>query len=273
MRKAWIPLLAALGLLGVLAAALLRPQAPGPDRPAAAPDRMAADALAEAAALQSLRARQRSPDSVLFREIRIWRFGPADERAVCGVMEAQDLPGGAAPFVVRVVLPAGMGVASGSGRPTPAASAVPAMPILEDGPGMSRPAPEARRRFCRDATAEPAAPDPASARAAPPPPQPADPPTTPQPPVATAPLAAAPSDPTSRVDGGALTGEKVTVASHANLRGGPLGGEAVLSVVPRGTVLSVFGRAPGGWVRVGEGEPWGWIHGSMLLDGAAPEGR
>ncbi|PWS38624.1 hypothetical protein DFH01_04950 [Falsiroseomonas bella] len=54
----------------------------------------------------------------------------------------------------------------------------------------------------------------------------------------------------------------VSVRSAANLRSHP-GGE-VLRVVPRGATLDVFEEAPGGWYRVGEGEPWGWVHGSLL---------
>jgi hypothetical protein len=53
-----------------------------------------------------------------------------------------------------------------------------------------------------------------------------------------------------------------SVRSAANLRAQP-GGE-VLRVVPRGATLDVFDEAPGGWYQVGEGEPWGWVHGSLL---------
>jgi uncharacterized protein YraI len=63
--------------------------------------------------------------------------------------------------------------------------------------------------------------------------------------------------------------ERVLVHSPANLRAGPGGGASVLSVVPRGRTLEVFDQAPGGWVRVGDGEPWGWIHASLLA-GAPP---
>jgi hypothetical protein len=41
-------------------------------------------------------------------------------------------------------------------------------------------------------------------------------------------------------------------------------GGVVQSVVPRGRALLVFDRAPGGWMLVGETEPQGWIHGSLL---------
>ncbi|MBR0643280.1 SH3 domain-containing protein [Plastoroseomonas hellenica] len=56
----------------------------------------------------------------------------------------------------------------------------------------------------------------------------------------------------------------VTTRQHANLRSNPAGGGAVLRVVPPGSSLRVFGEAPGGWYQVGDTEPWGWIHGSLL---------
>jgi uncharacterized protein YraI len=52
-----------------------------------------------------------------------------------------------------------------------------------------------------------------------------------------------------------------------NLRNGPGGGASVIGVLPRGQVLDVFERAPGGWLRVGVGEPWGWAHSSLLIGG------
>jgi uncharacterized protein YraI len=52
-----------------------------------------------------------------------------------------------------------------------------------------------------------------------------------------------------------------------NLRDGPGGGAAVIALLPRGQVLDVFERAPGGWLRVGVGEPWGWVHSSLLVEG------
>ena len=55
-----------------------------------------------------------------------------------------------------------------------------------------------------------------------------------------------------------------TSAHPINLRNNPAGGGAVLRVIPRGTRLRVFAEAPGGWYQVGETEPLGWIHGSML---------
>lgn len=56
----------------------------------------------------------------------------------------------------------------------------------------------------------------------------------------------------------------VTTRQHANLRASPGGGGAVLRVVPPGSSFRVFGEASGGWYQVGDTEPWGWIHGSLL---------
>jgi hypothetical protein len=56
-----------------------------------------------------------------------------------------------------------------------------------------------------------------------------------------------------------------TTAAHpVNIRSHPRGGGAVVRVVPRASVLRVFGEAPGGWFQVGEDQPFGWVHGSML---------
>jgi hypothetical protein len=49
-----------------------------------------------------------------------------------------------------------------------------------------------------------------------------------------------------------------------NIRSMPGGGGAVVRVVPRASVLRVFAEAPGGWLQVGEDQPFGWVHGSVL---------
>lgn len=55
----------------------------------------------------------------------------------------------------------------------------------------------------------------------------------------------------------------VTTASHpTNLRSQPGGG--VLRTVPRSSRLQVFAEAPGGWLQVGEDQPAGWVHSSMV---------
>ncbi len=342
MRGVWLPVIAAAALFGFVAAALLL----GGGMSAPVPGVADADPAtrAETVALQALRDRQRDPAAVLFREVRTWRFGPEDERAVCGVIEARDLPGGSAPFIARVVLPASAdrGPEAVRGwRPQPSSAA---MVILEDGPGIGRPAPEARRRFCHDVNAPrrddnalfttppltpeqalgetwPTIPLPSSSADDPwaalieplpwqtapqsvlpwtgSPPGPLQWPGAPSAPGQT-PGAAAPDSPgwgggttppgavpppltfgtqtgTAGAAGGGGRWQSTTregwaiVASPANLRAGPEGGEPVLAVVPRGTVLGIFGRASGGWVQVGDGEPWGWVHGSLLDEAGAPQ--
>lgn len=64
---------------------------------------------------------------------------------------------------------------------------------------------------------------------------------------------------------GAPRGSVLTnLRTPANIRSEPSGGGTVLRVAPRGSELKVFSEAPGGWYQVGEAEPWGWVHASML---------
>lgn len=72
-----------------------------------------------------------------------------------------------------------------------------------------------------------------------------------------------PLHPVAPVPAGPPQGSVIT-RQPANIRSSPSGGGEVLRVAPRGSNLQVFGEAPGGWVQVGEHEPWGWVHGSML---------
>ncbi|HEY4253431.1 MAG TPA: SH3 domain-containing protein [Roseomonas sp.] len=79
-----------------------------------------------------------------------------------------------------------------------------------------------------------------------------------------APAAPAPGQaPAAMVVASPSSRSSVTTRQHANLRTSPSGG-SVVRVVPPGSSLTVFGEAPGGWYQVGESEPQGWIHGSML---------
>ena len=193
--------------------------------------------------------RSREPAAAAFRDVRVYNFGPPDERAVCGrVAAGRETPagGGGQDFVVRVILP-------GSGRTGGAP-----LPVVEEGPNLPRATANARRRYCRNA----------------------DDPGTPQALPATAVSTAAAAGPDPRVGGNAQGGpaqgggtpvalRRVAVGGGAavNLRNGPGGGAAVIGVLPRGQVLDVFERAPGGWLRVGVGEPWGWAHSSLLIEG------
>jgi SH3 domain-containing protein len=202
----------------------------------------------EESAFRILRGRFREPASAAFRDVRVYSFGPPHERAVCGrVLAGRETPPGGADFVVRVILP-------GSGRTGGAP-----LPVIEEGPNLPRATANARGRYCRNA----------------------DDPRTPQlPPGAAAAAAAAPSDvqaaggtaPGVPIQGGGgmpavLRRAVVGAGTAANLRSGPGGGAAVIGTLPRGQVLDVFERAPGGWLRVGVGEPWGWAHASLLVEG------
>ena len=55
-----------------------------------------------------------------------------------------------------------------------------------------------------------------------------------------------------------------TSAHPVNIRSSPAGGGAVIRIVPRASSLRVFAEAPGGWRQVGEDQPIGWVHESML---------
>jgi Bacterial SH3 domain len=206
----------------------------------------------EDVATRTLRTRLREPSAAVFQEVRVFRFGPPDERAVCGRVVSRETPGGVADFVVRVIPPRGGGT---GGAP---------LSVLEEGPGLSRATANARRRYCQDG------PD----RRTPPTPPPSAAPAT----AALTAVAATPEPGTGgngqgspAYGGGSATAalRRVAVAggSAANLRSGPGGGATVIGVLPRGQVLDVFDRAPGGWLRVGVGEPWGWAHSSLLTEG------
>ena len=57
----------------------------------------------------------------------------------------------------------------------------------------------------------------------------------------------------------------VVMKQNGNLRASPGGGGAVLRVARTGTVMNVFGTAPGGWFQVGETEPLGWVHSTVAV--------
>jgi hypothetical protein len=59
---------------------------------------------------------------------------------------------------------------------------------------------------------------------------------------------------------------QVTISqrSAVNLRAQPSGSAEVLRTLPRGASVTLFAEAPGGWLQVGDAEPWGWVHGSLV---------
>jgi hypothetical protein len=90
---------------------------------------------------------------------------------------------------------------------------------------------------------------------------------TPPPPLATSQSAAAPpagaaAPATAAAPRGTPMGQ-VTMRQNGNLRAHPNGGGEVMRVIAQGSSLTVFEEAPGGWLRVGTGEPWGWVHASL----------
>lgn len=203
-------------------------------QPGAAPVSM------EETAIRSMRARLRKPEAAEFLDLQVFRFGPEDERAVCGRMRP-DKASTEAPvdFVLRILLPRKAG--AGGGR---------IMTVLEDGPGLARPGgDDARRRYCQDGSAPPQAKSSTMVDA-----------TIP---VGTATGSGVPDG--AAISGGAPAPQIVVVRSPANLRAGPGGGATVLRIAARGEAFRVHGHAPGGWVQVGDMErPRGWVHSSRL---------
>ncbi|RAI59976.1 hypothetical protein DOO78_06965 [Roseicella frigidaeris] len=250
---AWVA--AAVPVLGLVAVLLHRMIGAAPPSDWSA----IAEAAGREAVAQALPAGEASPD---WRELVVYRFNAAleEERGVCGRVLAGPRTGGTwADFAVRVRLER---PASGS-RPATTSTEV----FLADGPGGMRALYLARQRFCRDATASP-------------PVQPA--PTTDAPPPAAPPMAqgapagpAAPAAVTSGAPaaapaegGGARPAApvlgRIAVRSPVNLRTGPGGGASVIGVLPRGKTLDILERAPGGWMRVGDPAPLGWVHASLV---------
>lgn len=100
---------------------------------------VAAPEPVEESAFRALRGRVREPATATFQDVRVYTFGPPDERAVCGrVLVPRETPAAGADFVVRVILPGGRT----GGAP---------LPVVEEGPNLPRATANARRRYCRNA--------------------------------------------------------------------------------------------------------------------------
>lgn len=56
---------------------------------------------------------------------------------------------------------------------------------------------------------------------------------------------------------------RIAMKQAGNLRTEPRNQSQVLRTLPRGTALSVFREALGGWYQVGSDQPWGWVHSSL----------
>lgn len=57
---------------------------------------------------------------------------------------------------------------------------------------------------------------------------------------------------------------RVVVRTAANVRTGPDGTADVVRTAQVGMRLNIFGRAPGGWLQVGDSAAWGWVHSSLV---------
>jgi hypothetical protein len=229
--------------LGVVAAAVVVagigfavwPPARAPEVAAASPEQVLTRAAEE-----SLRRRLRNAPNLHFSDLSVVRFGPEDERAVCGKVGGVD-------FILRVLLPR-----DGSVPQERDGRGFAYTTVLEQGPGLP-PMSGAAERFCREGGA-------LVVRTIGPAPSPDAAPAPAQPVAAI--QGSGPGNPVTSEAGGV-----VQVRSNANLRAAPVGGSEVRGVLPQGSALRVYGRAPGGWVQVGDAAPQGWVH-SSLLSGA-----
>lgn len=259
MKRAGLLALAAMLLvaMGAVAGGLMRPGVPRPQAQAPAVERRAVEA--RLATEERLRARLRIDGALMLRAVQIYRQAMSDTLAVCGQVN----PNGRSeeafiPFVVvvgfeeervargEVVVGASSAEAGrvylesldkcfdGGGPATPRAAARPLAPIPTEIPRAAPP-------LINDAPVVSGAPGGLQQAVA----------------VQASPVIAA----SVRSASGGVT----TTARHpVNIRSSPSGGGAVVRVAPRNSTLQLFGEAPGGWLQVGEGEPWGWLHASMV---------
>lgn len=242
---------------GAIGSIMMGRQAPPPSQPSSASTQSVADTRskdARTAAEFLLRSRLRITANLTLRGVQVFRQAHADTLAVCGQIN----PSGRSedpfiPFVTVVTFDADR---VGRSNLFLAASSAEATRVFIEfmdrcfeggGPTITRPA----------VRPIPPLPDASAPRGtsqanpqAPPAVVPAAPPT-----MTHAPAAVQTSG----------SGFVTTSARHpVNIRSTPGGGSDVVRVVPRASNLQVFGEAPGGWLQIGEGTPWGWVHSSML---------
>lgn len=241
-------LLAALGLAAC--------DDPPQDKPRAeaAPGKAAGeDAEARRAAEEQLRARLRMPGDMPLRAVQVWRQQLAGTVAVCG--QVNPAGGASDPFIPWV---ATVMLAEGKAQRTDL--------VL----GASNA--EASRVYAEmvDRCFEGGGPRTAQAQGARPlPPLPLDAALAPARPGAAPPApgvgnmgTGSPAAPMPAAAGGRTV--TTTQVHPVNIRSAPGGGGAVVRVVPRASSLRVFSEAPGGWLEVGEAQPFGWVHASVL---------
>jgi hypothetical protein len=180
-------------------------------------------------AQDAMRGRLRQAKDLGFGHLQVFRFGPPDERAVCGTVRPANGPESS--FILRILLPRDHAIRPDMGGLRP-------VTVMEQGPGLVHADANAATRYCRDVGAMVALTAAVSVSAD-----------------------TVPSDPAPAPPAAALQ-ETVLVRSPARVRAAP-GGE-VLRIAARGETLGVFGRAPGGWLQVGDAAPQGWVHASLL---------
>jgi hypothetical protein len=261
MAKILLPFLL-LGLLGLASC-----DDPPDEERKAAEQQQALLAEARRAAEEQVRARLRIVGDMHLRAIQVYPQQIAGSFAVCGQVN----PSGAAadpfiPWVSAVTLQDGKAsratlaiglsnleasrvylemvdrcFAGGGPRTAQAPSTTGLPPLPADSALSPPPAPPSAPPQAQGTTPPAAPPAPPGGHAAPPPP---------------APPSAQPNS---------SQGSITTTAAHpVNVRSSPAGGGAIVRIVPRSSVLRVFGNAPGGWLQVGEEQPIGWLHESML---------
>ena len=223
----------------------------------------AAVAEARRAAEEHLRARLRIVGDMRLRAVQVHPQRVPDTFAVCGEIN----PTGAAngpftPWVAVVTVSDGQAARTdlSVGAPNTEASRahIEGVDRCFEGGGSETADPQAPRALTpQPSDAVPS--DAALAQQASPPPVAAAPPVP-------SPAAAPPqSPPTPPLPGAVAVRSVSTTAAHpVNIRSHPRGGGKVVRVVPRASVLRVFGEAPGGWFQVGKDQPFGWVHGSVL---------
>jgi hypothetical protein len=234
------------------------PPAPRGQAPAAAPA-APAQAAALAAAEERLRARLRAEGALATRAVVVHRQALPGTLAVCGQVNATGR--GEDPFIPWVAVIGLEGERVARAEFFLAASSAEATRVYFemvdrcfDGGGPATARSPARPLPPAPAGMPFAAPDLTPQRL------PALPAQTPPPAAQAMPAPGAAQAAGTPASGSVTTSQRTPV----NLRSHPSGGGEILRVIPRGSTLQVFGQAPGGWMQVGEGEPWGWVHNSML---------
>jgi len=209
------------------------------------------------AAENSVRASVSNPDAVQFRGAQVWPQAIKNQFAVCGQTNVYGPSSNTFVLFVAVVTrdefgqdPARKFTAEARvGSTVTEATKVYIDTVARCFAGGG---PQNQRR--ETVTAVPPLPDDVKSVLTPtPPPAAAAPPTTPQPPNA---VVAQPVSAASPASG------TVVMRQAGNIRTSPQG--STIRVEPAGKELHVFGEAPGGWLQIGESEPDGWVHSSLV---------